>query len=260
MLQCLFNNRSVERILLFLLVNERCYAHQIHKLLSIPQTPIQHALNKLEQGGLLQKIQDGKISWFTFNKDFPLLTEVEALLKKAYSLLDFEEQKAYYSFGSPSTLMTQNNRELLHTTWDALKNVSQVTLLVSCYSKRGDPWQREGIGKVAVNMQGKSVEFHEEGYWKEATEITNKYFNIFRWTPDYRKYTLTLEHLRQGKNHPVSLFELLPKESNIMQSDKPFLCGEDTYYGWLEHHDRHIQLTVRTIGPSKNEEIKYIYT
>lgn len=51
MLAALFGNQTIEKVLLFLLVNERSYATQIHAALGTPLTPVQHALLRLEKGG-----------------------------------------------------------------------------------------------------------------------------------------------------------------------------------------------------------------
>ena len=70
---------------------------------------------------------------------------------------------------------------------------------------------------------------------------------------------ISLEHLRHGEDRPVSLFHLIPSKSNLLVST-PHLCGEDTYFGWIDCSDLFLQMHIRTIGPHKNEKIDYIYT
>src|SRR5690242_17073043 len=96
MLQSLVGNKSVERILLALLVNEKSYATELHKWLETPLNPIQKALSRLEKGGILTSYFEGKTRIYHFNPSFPLLQELEALLKKAYSLASPLEKKRYF--------------------------------------------------------------------------------------------------------------------------------------------------------------------
>lgn len=60
MLASLFGNRNLERILLFLFVNETCYGNQLQSLLHVPLTPIQRALERLERGGVVQSYYQGR--------------------------------------------------------------------------------------------------------------------------------------------------------------------------------------------------------
>lgn len=94
MLKSLFGNRNVERILLFLFVNERCYGTQLQTLLRVPLTPIQKALLRLEKEGILQSDYEGKTRIYRFHPSCPLRWELEALLKKAYTLLPPQEKKS----------------------------------------------------------------------------------------------------------------------------------------------------------------------
>ncbi len=53
MLEVLCGNKNVQRILLFLFVNGKCYGSQLHRSLKAPLTPLQKAFNRLEKGGLI---------------------------------------------------------------------------------------------------------------------------------------------------------------------------------------------------------------
>lgn len=97
MLKSLFGNRNVERILLFLLVNEKCYGTQIQTLLRVPLTPVQKALARLEKEGVVSSRFEGKTRIYRFNPTFPLRFELETLLKKAYTLLPSQEKKPIVS-------------------------------------------------------------------------------------------------------------------------------------------------------------------
>ena len=81
----LFGNPNIEKILLFLLVNEKCYAAQIGHCVGGALTPIQQALNRLENGKILSSHLEGKTRLFRFNPHYPFLRELQALLKTGLS-------------------------------------------------------------------------------------------------------------------------------------------------------------------------------
>jgi len=87
MLHTLFGNRNLERILLFLFVNEKCYASQLQILLEVPLSPLQNALARLEKGGVISSSFEGKSRVYQFAPAYPFLQELESILRKAYTLL-----------------------------------------------------------------------------------------------------------------------------------------------------------------------------
>ena len=95
-IQTLFGSQNETRILFFLMVNGRCYASQLKHRFASPLTPLQYGLNKLEKEGLLLSYTEGKTRYFEFNPSYPLLFELEALLKKGYLLLPSEKKKLFY--------------------------------------------------------------------------------------------------------------------------------------------------------------------
>ncbi|NGX61827.1 MAG: hypothetical protein K940chlam9_01316 [Chlamydiae bacterium] len=256
MLQGLFGNKSVERILLFLLVNEKTYAMQLHRLLNTPLTPLQKALEKLEKEGILTSSREGKIRYYTLNPSYPLLSELELLLKKAYSLLAPQEKKAYYSIRHiPSE--HKRNQALLLATWKQLQAIEKVDFR---FRSRGGE-QGEGAGEVSVEYDGKgAIVFRESGVWKGAGDREFRFSNLFRWTLSRIDSLLTLEHLRYGVHNPVFLFHLIPTEENLFASVHAHQCGEDTYLGHLAAKSKALELTWRILGPRKNDVVTYLYT
>ena len=87
MLNGLCGNKSVQKILIFLFVNGKCYGAQLQRLFKTPLTPIQKALLRLEKGGIIMSYFEGKTRLHQFNPAYPLLGELEQLLKKTYTLL-----------------------------------------------------------------------------------------------------------------------------------------------------------------------------
>ncbi|HEY5235066.1 MAG TPA: winged helix-turn-helix domain-containing protein [Rhabdochlamydiaceae bacterium] len=87
MLEKLFGNVVIEKVLFFILENQKSYASEIKEALSIPLYSVQIALSRLEEGGILVRQPMGKTQVYQFNPRYPFLNELQAFLKKALSAL-----------------------------------------------------------------------------------------------------------------------------------------------------------------------------
>ncbi len=96
MLESLFGNVIIEKIMFFLLVNEKCYALELKKRFESPLYSFQRALARLEKGGVISSYREGKTVVYHFNTQHPFLTELKAFLQKAYDFLPQEIQTKYY--------------------------------------------------------------------------------------------------------------------------------------------------------------------
>lgn len=260
MLKALVGSRSVEQILIFLLVNDQCYAHQLHRKLEIALTPIQKALERLEKGGVITSHLEKNRKIYRLNGDSPLIHEVEQLLKKAYHQLPVPERKLYHHPKEVRTKEHKEGGELMQLVWEQLKTVSRMNLLASSRSRTSNLWTRKGTGAVDSTLEDNVLIFKEHGEWRSDDGVKMNYRNIYRWTWHWREEMLSLEHLRHGEKHPVFLFYLTPSENNTLESLNPHLCGDDTYFGWMQYNPLFLQMQIRTIGPVKNEKIETVYT
>lgn len=256
MLEVLFGNQSVQKILIFLFVNSKCYGTQLHRLLDTPLTPLQKAFHRLERGGLIMSTYEGKTRLYQFNPTFPLLSELEQLLKKAYTLLPAHEKKAYYA----PKISQEAKPQVTLALWDKLATIKQLTFHAKTKSEDQQGWQGRGKGEVTMTKEGSHVLiFTEKGSWqgKQGEEVS--FSNVFRWTLDRRTGMISLEHLRYGLDRPVFLFYLTPSGKHSLSSADSHLCEGDTYFGHLHFDRQMIRLSWRVIGPKKNEEIDYYY-
>ncbi len=264
MLEVLCGNKTIGKILIFLFVNGKCYGTQLHRQLKTPLTPIQKALLRLERGELITSYYEGKTRLYHFNPAFPLLNEIEQLLKKAYTLLPADEKKKYYVV-KEETLKEythpENKTHVLLKFWEKLIKVEQLTFNAKSKAKEELGWNGKGKGEVGVTKEGSNILiFNERGSWqgKQGEEVS--FSNVFRWTLDRREGMISLEHLRRGPEHPVFLFHLVPTSKSSLSSVNSHLCEGDTYFGQI-HFDRYsLRLNWRVIGPKKNEEIDYYYS
>lgn len=263
MFEVLFGNKNVEKVLIFLFVNGKCYGTQLHRLLSTPLTPLQKVLLRLEKGGLISSSYEGKTRIYRFNPNFPLMSELEQLLKKAYTLLPAHEKKLFY-FAGDNRLQTQGNTEsklrILLEFWEKLSSVKELTFTARSKSEENIGWDGRGLGDVIVTKKGSNtLLFNEKGFWKGKANKDINFSNVFRWTLDRASGVISLEHLRRGPDHPVFLFHLAPSTLYSLSSIDSHLCDGDSYFGQA-HFDRYsLKLTWRVIGPKKNEEIEYCY-
>lgn len=262
MLEALCGNKNIQRILIFLFVNGRGYGTQLHRSLGTALTPLQKALLRLEKGGVITSYYEGKTRLYQFNPAYPLMGELENLLKKAYTLLPVHEKKNYYVIkedlwaAPPGPAQTL---QILLAFWEKLQRVKQLTF--NSQSKEENGWNGKGRGEVVAVKEGSSVlVFQEKGSWQGKQGGELNFSNVFRWTFDRSSGVISLEHLRRGADHPVFLFHLAPSGKNSLASIDSHLCGGDTYFGQILFDQYGLRLNWRVIGPKKNEEINYYYS
>lgn len=96
MLESLFGNPIIEKILLYLVINQKCYPSQLRKTFGNPLYSFQKALGRLEKGGVIVSYKEGKTLIYQFNPRYPFLKELKAFLAKAYSFFPEETRQTYY--------------------------------------------------------------------------------------------------------------------------------------------------------------------
>lgn len=261
MISGLIKNKSVERILYFLLVNERCYPSQLSRLLGQPLTPLQKGLDHLEGSGIVVSSLEGKTRFYQFNSLYPLLSELEALLKKSYSLLSPSEKRAYYYIKQETLPIRKEKFSLLSKTWELLPKMSHIRFTSLIRTGRSEN-KVVGQGTVLAEYDDAkgTVIFSEQGSWKNPQEEAYQFRNVFRWSLNRFDGLISLEHLRFGIKNPVFLFHLAPLSETVFESVHAHLCGQDTYFGQLHLHSNSLELIWRILGPKKNEEIRYLYS
>lgn len=263
MLEVLCGNENVQRILIFLFVNGKCYGTQLHRSLGAPLTPLQKALSRLEKGGLITSYYEGKTRLYQFNPAYPLINELEQLLKKAYTLLPAQKKKEYYVMKeeTKTTIHQENKIKILLAFWEKLMGVTQLTFHAKTKSKEEKGWNGKGQGEViTIKEDSHRLTFSEKGTWQGKQGGAVSFSNIFRWILDRNAGVISLEHLRRGPDHPVFLFHLAPSGKHSLSSVDSHLCEGDAYFGQI-HFDQHsLRLNWRVIGPKKNEEIDYYYS
>lgn len=96
MLEYLFSNKNVEKILMYLCLHGKANATELSRSFHSALDPIQKTLRKLEAGGLLASFLEGRTRVFLWNPRYPFLEEIQALAKKAYLFLPPDIQETRY--------------------------------------------------------------------------------------------------------------------------------------------------------------------
>lgn len=96
MLEYLFGNPVIEKVLFYLIVNQKCYPSQLKETFQMPLYSFQRALGRLERGGVIVSHKEGKTLIYQFNPRYPFLTDLKTFLEKAYSFLPEDIRKKYY--------------------------------------------------------------------------------------------------------------------------------------------------------------------
>jgi hypothetical protein len=96
MFEYLFGASTIEKILFYLLINQKCYPSELRKVFQKPLYSFQKALGRLEKGGVIVSHKEGKTLIYQFNPRYPFLQELLAFLQKAYSFFPTEIQEKYY--------------------------------------------------------------------------------------------------------------------------------------------------------------------
>ena len=96
MMESLFGNVVIEKILFYLLINEECYPSQLRQIFQTSLFSFQRALARLEKGGVIVSNRKGKTLLYQFNPSYPFLKELKLFLEKAYDGFPQDIRDKYY--------------------------------------------------------------------------------------------------------------------------------------------------------------------
>jgi DNA-binding transcriptional ArsR family regulator len=96
MLEALFGNIIVEKILFYLYTYGEGYPLGMAKTFDVPVNRIQQQLKRLEEGGIVVSRLVGRVRLYTFNPRYPFLDELRSLISKAYEFLPEEDKERFY--------------------------------------------------------------------------------------------------------------------------------------------------------------------
>ena len=96
MLEPLFGNKTVEKILLYLGIYKQGYPMAMANNFYMAVNGIQQQLKRLEQGGIVVSFMQGRTRIYEFNPRYPFIKELKLLIEKAITYLPESEVRKYY--------------------------------------------------------------------------------------------------------------------------------------------------------------------
>lgn len=96
MLESIFGNSVIEKVLFFLLKNEKAYATELKQVFDGQLYSFQVALDRLESGGIIVSQMVGRTRVYQFNPRSPTARELQQFLEKCYFFLPDNVRKKYY--------------------------------------------------------------------------------------------------------------------------------------------------------------------
>ncbi len=96
MLEGIFGNRTIEKILFTLQAYGEGYPLGIAGTFGEPVNKIQQQLRRLENAGIVVSRLMGRVRIYTFNPRYPFLEELISLVAKAYEFIPEKEREKYY--------------------------------------------------------------------------------------------------------------------------------------------------------------------
>jgi hypothetical protein len=96
MLEGLFGNIIIEKILFTLFVYGEGYPLGMAKTFKQPVNRFQQQLKRLENAGIIVSRLLGRVRVYTFNPRYSFLEEIKALIAKAFEYIPEKEKGAYY--------------------------------------------------------------------------------------------------------------------------------------------------------------------
>ena len=96
MLESLFGNATIEKVLLYLQNYQEGYAAEIAATFSVRLSVVQKQLKRLEDGGIIVSHLKGRTRIYSWNPRYPFANELHSLLKKSFDFISDTELKKYY--------------------------------------------------------------------------------------------------------------------------------------------------------------------
>ena len=96
MLEPVFGNATIEKVLFALETYWQAYPAGLAKLFGIPVNGIQQQLKRLEDGGIVVSLMAGRTRLYQFNPRYAFLKELRVLIQKGLQYLPQKEIQKYF--------------------------------------------------------------------------------------------------------------------------------------------------------------------
>ena len=96
MLERLFGNEAIEKVIFYLLKNDSCFGKELAENFDISLGYVQRTLYKLERANVIVSFQVGRTRVFKLNPRYALIKELTLFFEKAYEFLPDDIKSRYY--------------------------------------------------------------------------------------------------------------------------------------------------------------------
>lgn len=250
-----------KKILLMLFIRERCTFSELVEGSGLSEALVKASTACLEESGVIRFFNTEEGDGYVFHPSYLLRSELEIAIKKSYLALSCEEKLQLFSVGKRRTDSLIDGKEkkkkILFGFWERLDTIRHLRIRARSNGERGVT-EQEGEATVKVSRPSDSVRiFQENGSWSGKDPVS--FCNTFCWELSEETGSLSLSHLRYGRDRPVGLLHFVPISSEKLGSIDIHLCGQDTYLGYITYRSDCLDLHWRVIGPYKNDFLHYRY-
>jgi len=145
-------------------------------------------------------------------------------------------------------------------TIEHLRHVLSSRTRFDVQARTGDSQLLRGHGTVrALRPNSGTVIFDEAGLWTFDDCSNIAFHNIYSWSLQSESPTLSLSHLRYGRNAAVHLVDFIEAPGNEWESASPYACGADIYTARINYSGCVLKLSWRIHGPDKRQQLDYTY-
>jgi predicted nucleotidyltransferase len=119
-LETILGSTSAERVLLFLAARGEGYATEIARVFDTDLSPIQNQLDRMERGGLIKHVKQGRKKVYRLDPEYPLASELNALVTAAMGNLS-PKQRGKLAPAIGDEMVSQDVMDILTRSKEELK-------------------------------------------------------------------------------------------------------------------------------------------
>ena len=146
------------------------------------------------------------------------------------------------------------------TPWSILLQARHFSLHVVRMGDAGVQLEHMGSGRIRVeqheNPDRSTIIWRERGCWTSGPVAGVPFGNSTAWCRNAGAAGLDLSHLRRGNRVPTFLVRLQPAAPGLMVSERPHLCGPDSYSASLSWSEGHLELRWDILSPTDPYQLR----
>jgi hypothetical protein len=146
------------------------------------------------------------------------------------------------------------------TPWSILLQARHFSLHVVTMGEAGARLEQTGSGQIRVEQREdpdrSTIIWRERGRWTSGPVAGVPFGNSTAWCRPAGAAGLELSHLRRGDHDPTFLVRLQPAAPGVMVSERPHLCGPDSYSALLSWSGTRLELRWDILSPTDPYQLR----